>query len=154
MLVLQKVYAYTDNPFKEEILSHGFNMFMLEVAALFKKHRHIDTIRITRKEELAMNFLKLLATHFREERSVQYYAALMFVTPKHLTKIVKEVTNKTCGEFIDEMVISEAKILLDDPFMSVANVADKLHFSDQFFFSKFFKNITGVSPSHFKTMAL
>jgi AraC-like DNA-binding protein len=101
-----------------------------------------------------MRFMKLLSLHFREERSVQYYAAKMFVTPKHLTKMVKELTGKTCGEFIDEMVIAEAKILLNDSANSVANVADLLHFSDQFFFSKFFKNATGLSPSQYKSTAL
>lgn len=46
------------------------------------------------------------------------------------------------GEFIDKMVIAEAKILLDDLSYSVGKVADYLHFSDQFFFSKFFETFS------------
>ena len=154
MMTLRKTYAYDDHPFKEDLMFHGFNLFMLEVAALFKKHRYVETIQLTRREEMMMQFLKLLSIHFREERSVQYYAAQMFVTPKHLTKTVKELTGKTCGAFIDEMVIAEAKILLDDTSNSIGNVADQLHFSDQFFFSKFFKNATGLSPSQYKSTAM
>lgn len=97
-----------------------------------------------------MSFIKLLTTHFKEERRVQHYAGLLFVTAKHLTKTVKEITNKTCGELIDEMVITEAKILLDDLSMSVVTVADTLNFSDQFSFSKFFKNNTEINPSDYK----
>ncbi len=88
------------------------------------------------------------------ERSVQFYAGQMFVTPKYLTKITKDSTNKTVRQFIDEMVIAEAKIFLDTPSVSIANVADELNFSDQFFFSKFFKNHTGLSPSEYKRTAI
>jgi AraC family transcriptional activator of pobA len=151
LLLHQKDIAGEEHPFRKEVVHHSFNLFMFEMGALFKKYRGNEMVKLTRKEELLMNFVKLLALHFKEERSVQYYADLLFVTPKHLTKTVKEITDKTSGEFIDEMVISEAKILLDDPNMSVGSVADALHFSDQFFFSKFFKSHTGVNPSEYKS---
>jgi AraC family transcriptional activator of pobA len=107
---------------------------------------------LTRKENILTTFMKSLTEHFKEERSVQFYADALFITPKHLTKTVKELTHKTCGEMIDEMVILEAKILLDDLALSVANVADQLQFSDQFFFSKFFKKHTGINPSKYKNI--
>jgi AraC family transcriptional activator of pobA len=152
MLLLHQIdLSGEEHPFRKEVVHHTFNLFMFQMGALFKKYRENEIVKLTRKEELLMSFVKLLALHFKEERSVQYYADLLFVTPKHLTKTVKEITGKTCGEFIDEMVISEAKLLLDDLNMSVGNVADALHFSDQFFFSKFFKNHTGVNPSEYKS---
>lgn len=77
-------------------------------------------------------------------------ASLLFVTPKHPTKAVKETTTKTCGELIDEMIINEAKILLDSLSMSVVNAAEALRFGDQFHFSKFFKSHTGINPSYYK----
>lgn len=141
----------TAHPFKEELIHHGFNLFMFELAATARKYRGSNNLKMTRKEEIMMSFLKLLPHHFKEERSVQYYASQLFVSPKHLTKTVKELTNKTCSEFIDEMVIIEAKVLLNDRSLSVANIADYLHFSDQFFFSKYFKNLTGLTPTQFRT---
>jgi len=149
LFLLQRELA-EDHPFRKEVLHHGFNLFMFELAASFRKYRGNKKVKLTRKEEHLISFVKLLNQHFKEERHVQYYAASLYITPKHLTKTVKELTNRTCGEFIDEMVITEAKILLDDPDMSIGNVSDALHFSDQFFFSKFFKNHTGVNPSEFK----
>jgi AraC family transcriptional regulator, transcriptional activator of pobA len=150
MLFLLQKELEEDHPFRKEVLHHGFNLFMFELAASFKKHRGNEKVKLTRKEAHLFSFVKLLNLHFKEERHVQYYADSLYITPKHLTKTVKELTNKTCGEFIDEMVITEAKILLDDPDMSIGNVSDALHFSDQFFFSKFFKNHTGVNPSEYK----
>jgi len=150
LFLQQKDLSDADHPFRNEVIHHSFNLFIFEMGALFKKYRGNRIVHLTRKEELLMSFVKLLAQHFKEERSVQYYADLLFVTPKHLSKTVKEITGKTSGEFIDEMVISEAKILLDDHALSIGNVADALHFSDQFFFSKFFKNHTGLNPSEYK----
>jgi len=139
-----------EHPFKTEIIHHSFNIFMFEVAALFKKYRPNEQVQLTRKEEIVSSFVKLLFQHFKEERGVQFYADALYLTPKHLTKMVKELTNKTCGEMIDEIVIIEAKVMLDDLGLSVATVAQQLQFSDQFFFSKFFKKHTGINPSKYK----
>jgi AraC family transcriptional activator of pobA len=150
MVYLREMANNSDHPFKEEMIYHGFNLFMLEVGALARKYRVNEEQGMTRQQDILTRFLKLLAEHFKEERSVQFYANALFMTPKHLTKTVKEMTTKTCGEFIDEMVIAEAKILLGDLSYSVGQVADYLHFSDQFFFSKFFKRRTGLSPKEYK----
>lgn len=150
MLYLKDMANNNEHPFKEEMIYHGFNLFMLEVAAIAKKYRSNEEQGTTRKEDILLGFLKQLAAHFKEERSVQYYAGTLYMTPKHLTKTVKELTGKTCGDFIDEMVTTEAKILLGDLSYSVGQVADNLHFSDQFFFSKFFKRRTGLSPKEYK----
>lgn len=150
MLYLKNMVNNNGHPFKEEMIHHGFNLFMLEVAAIGQKYRGNDEQGLTRKDDILLGFLKQLAIHYKEERSVQFYADALFVTPKHLTKTVKELTTKTCGEFIDEMVIAEAKILLGDLSYSVGQLADHLHFSDQFFFSKFFKRRTGMSPKEYR----
>ncbi len=151
LLLREKDLLEEEYPFKTETMHHAFNLLLFELAAIFKKKGGHQHLRMTRKEEHLMGFLRLLSAHFKEERSVQYYADALFVTPKHLTKTVKEITSKTSGELIDEMVITEAKILLDNPAWSVGKVAEELHFSDQFFFSKFFKNHTGLSPSEYKS---
>ena len=80
-----------------------------------------------------------------------FYAGILHVTPKYLSKTVKEITGKTCGEMIDEMVVIEAKALLNDTSLTIGQVADELHFSDQFFFSKYFKKQTGISPFGYRT---
>ena len=99
-----------------------------------------------------MQFVKLLSDSFREERSVIFYAEQLHVTPRYLSQTVKEVTGKSAGELIDEMVILEAKALLNDVSLTISQVADSLYFSDQFFFSKYFKRLTGLSPSEYKKL--
>ena len=141
-----------DKSYSEEVIRHHFMAFLYELASLYRQHTgHTGRkIKRTRKEDLHVRFHHLLTEHIREERSVRFYAAKLFVTPKYLTETVKEITGKTAGELIDEMVMREAKLLLEDPALSVTEVAGELHFSDQFFFRKFFKRHQGLTPSEFR----
>ena len=142
----------TDKPLLyAESLSHAFGVLMLEMVAQFNSKKLTGPSGITRKEHLTFEFLKLLRQHIKEQRSVAFYAGILHVTPKYLSKTVKEVTGKTCGEMIDEMVVIEAKALLNDTSLTIGQVADELHFSDQFFFSKYFKKQTGISPFGYRT---
>jgi AraC family transcriptional activator of pobA len=138
-----------DKAYLEETIRHYFLAFLYELASLYRKHTGL-TVRRTRKEDLYVRLHQLLSEHIKVERSVRFYAAKLFVTPKHLSETVKEVVGKTAGEVIDEMVMKEARQLLKDPLISVAEVAAILHFSDQFFFRKFFKRHGGMTPSEYR----
>lgn len=151
LLTLQQKNSARDTiPFGLEILQHHFTAFIYEMASVHRRYNAEIKMKLTRKEDLTMQFLKLLPGHFKEERSVQFYAELLYVTPKHLTQTLKITTGKTAGEFIDEMVIMEAKVLLGNLSFSIAQIAETLFFSDQFFFSKFFKNLTGFTPTDYR----
>lgn len=138
------------SPYRLERLTHCFSLLLYEIATLFTKSRKNIPLKLTRKEELSATFLNLLNLHFKEQRSLQFYADLLYITPKYLTQTIKETLGKTAGELIDEMVVTEAKVLLHTTSQTIAQVAEVLYFSDQFFFSKFFKNQTGITPSDYR----
>jgi AraC-like DNA-binding protein len=140
-----------DRPFGKEQLNHFFLGFLYEIAAQGQKYSPPVIGHLTRKEDLVIRFANLVSTHFREKRSVGFYADELNVTPKYLTETVKEINGKSAGEIIDDFVILESKLLLEKPETTVAQVASILNFSDQSFFGKYFKRITGMSPSEFKT---
>lgn len=142
------------HPYGKEILYHTFFNFMYEMAALAPKYTQASNQQLSRKEDLVMRFGSLVNKHFRSQRGVQYYANLLHVTPKYLTETVKEVSGKNAGEIIDDFVVLEAKVFLENPELSIAEIAEKLHFSDQSFFGKFFKRHTGVSPKSYRHSAL
>lgn len=152
-MLQEKNYSGEDNPFAAEVVRHFFNAFQFELAGLYYKYTNQKKVAHDRKEELLWRFLTLLPEHVKTERSLQFYANRLYVTPKYLTQTVKKVSGKTAGKFIDDLVIVEAKNLLRDPSLTIAQVADRLDFSDQFFFSKFFKRYTGVTPSDYRRSA-
>lgn len=152
-MLQEKNFSESANPFATEVVRHFFNVFQYELAGLYHKYTSQMKIVHDRKEELLWKFLTLLPIHVKTERSLQFYANMLYVTPKYLTQTVKKVSGKTAGKYIDDLVIVEAKNLLRDPSLSIAQVADLLYFSDQFFFSKFFKRYTGLTPSSFRKSA-
>lgn len=141
----------SDRPFGKEQLNHVFLAFLYEIAAQGQKYSPPLIGQLTRKEELVIRFANLVSNHFRQERTVRFYADALNVTPKYLTETVKEINGKTAGQIIDDFVILESKLLLEKPELTIAQVANLLNFSDQSFFGKYFKRITGISPKEFKT---
>lgn len=99
----------------------------------------------SRKEYIFERFYESLVESYQSERSVKFYADQLCLTPKHLSGVVKEVSGKTVGEWIDELVILEAKALLNSSSMNIQEIADRLNFANQSFFGKYFKHYTGMS---------
>jgi AraC-like DNA-binding protein len=134
----------------KELLYHTFYIFLYEVYGLSKKYAVPLHHHVTRKENLVKNYTQLVQKQCRTQRNVTAYAEQLSLTPKYLTETVKEITGKTASEIIDEFVLLEAKLLLDNPELSIAQIAEELHFSDQSFFGKYFKRHTGLSPSDYR----
>lgn len=155
--LMQMVYLRNmeeeNNPYRIERLTHCFSLLLFEIASFFARQQKHMPLKLTRKEELSATFLNLLNMHFKEQRGLQFYADQLFITPKYLTQTIKETIGKTAGELIDEMVTTEAKVLLHTSSDTIAQVAENLYFSNQFFFSKFFKNQTGLTPSEYRKAA-
>jgi AraC family transcriptional activator of pobA len=134
----------------EDILRHLFSALIFEVGALYQKTERPYVVAGTRKEYVVHQFIKLILQKFREERSVQAYADMLNITPKYLTTAARELTGKPAGDLIDDMLILEAKVLLNESGMPIAQIAESLNFSDQFVFSKFFKKHSGQNPSTYR----
>lgn len=147
--LIQQKYE-TPHAYRNEILKNLINSLLFETESLYDEQSVVSNAAQTRSELLASEFVKLVNTHSSIERSVKFYANKIFISPKHLTKTVKEITGKTAGEWIDETVILDAKVLLQNPSLTVSQISDILHFADPFTFSKFFKRTIGVSPIAYK----
>lgn len=142
---LQQKYD-TPNAYRSEILKNLINSFLYEAASIYDRRAVVLNSMQTRSQLLAVEFKKLVNVHCSTERSVKFYSEKLFLTSNHLTETLKEVTGKTASEWISESVILEAKVLLQNSALSIAQVSDMLHFADPSTFGKFFKNITGLSP--------
>ena len=103
-----------------------------------------------RAKEYFKQFTHLLGEHFREERSVGFYARQLCITPKYLTTLIKRISGQSVSEWIDNYVILEAKTLLKYSTMSIQEIAYYLNFPNQSFFGSYFKRNTGMSPSQYK----
>ncbi len=95
-------------------------------------------------------FQNMIGYSVAEKRPVSDYAAELRISATHLNRICRAVAGKSALKVIHDRLISEAKVNLAYTFQSVSEVAYKLGFDDTSYFSRFFKNHTGVSPRVFK----
>jgi AraC family transcriptional activator of pobA len=96
-------------------------------------------------------FETLLEHHFKTEKSPSFYAAKMSITLKHLNRICKNMLGETVTEIISSRVILEAKRLLANDKLSIAQVADALGFENYPYFGKLFKKQTAMTPGEFRS---
>jgi AraC-like DNA-binding protein len=92
--------------------------------------------------------------HFREQHSVAFYADLLHLSPKSLSKKLHRMQHSTPSEVIKERIITEAKRELFYTGKSVKEIAYELGFEDPAYFTRFFKKATGHAPLLFKEMHL
>lgn len=141
---------HKDAPYCKEIIQSLLRVLYYEVSGIFSSHLPKQDNSRTRQDELFARFLKNVGEHFKKERSVSYYAEQMCVTPKYLSSVIKQVSDKTAGEWIADYVIFEAKTLLKTTGMSVQEISYELNFPNQSFFGKYFKERTGMTPGRFR----
>lgn len=114
-----------------------------------KNAQQIESTK-SRKEEIMAKFILAVSENFRTERQVSYYAHKLFITPKHLSSVVKELSGRTAGDWIENYVIMEAKVLLKTTDMTIQEIAVALNFPNQSFFGKYFKHHTDYSPTAYR----
>lgn len=110
----------------------------------------ISPRRMNRPAMIFQEYLQLVRENYSTKRLVSEYADMMCITPKYLSKVIKGQSGKNASEFIDEMVILEAKALLKHSKYSIKQVSEKLNFPNPSFFSKFFKAKFGMQPSAYR----
>lgn len=150
--LLRSIEQKYDAPhaYREEILRSLIHILLHEIAPIYSLQHVSATAVQTRSQLIATEFKKLVNTHYATERSLAFYADKLCISPKHLAETVKETTGKRAVEWLAEAVLLEANVLLQNPTLTIAQVADTLHFADQSTFGRFFRNNTGVSPAAYR----
>lgn len=103
-----------------------------------------------RRHDYVREFVRLVHRHYVHERSVSFYADKLFISPKYLSLLVKEATGRSAAKWIDDFVLMEAKNMLRFSGKNIQQVAYSLNFPTQSSFGKYFKHLTGMSPTEYQ----
>ena len=103
-----------------------------------------------RKGEIYTQFVELVRQNYKQERTLNFYADQLCITPKYLSQVVMQVSGKGAVAFIEKHVITECKALLTSTTMTIQQIADAMNFPSQSVFGKYFKRVVGVSPKGYR----
>ena len=94
--------------------------------------------------------MQLLSRNFAEQRSVNWYAAQLQLTPKSLSQLIKNVSGRTVGQWVSVLVVMEIKSLLRNTDLSIKEISSGMNFPSQSLMGRYFKNYTGLSPLDYR----
>ena len=133
-----------------ELLSSMCRTLVYEIVNCYMLSHHLQVGTWNVTDKLAQNFIVAVYNNYRKHREVAHYADLLCVTPSYLSVVVKEKTGKTALQWINDVVMSDARQLLLYSDQSIKEIVATLGFPNQSFFGKYFKQHTGKSPKRFR----
>lgn len=139
-----------EHPFYPELLGSLALTMMYDLFAFHKAERATvyasDRSTYVVKELMAL----LEAGQSRRHREVSYYAAQMSVTPKYLSDTVRRQTGHSVTYFITRYTIPIIKDYLDDPRLSIAQIAEEMDFGNPASFTRYVTRHLGMPPKRYR----
>ena len=136
-------------PMKEMVLRAYQGCYIAKLFSYVKEDDIIYYVKNSRQYQFFNDFISKLNEKHRQERSVQYYANELNITPKYLSSIVQSFTGLTASQVIDQYVIYAVKQTLYTNKTNIKTISRDFNFPSQSFFGRYFKRITGVSPNEY-----
>jgi len=137
---------------KLDLLKGFLNVFLIYFSRNIEKPA-ANEIK-SQESELVRKFLGLVKKNFITQKMVSSYAGELCVTPNYLNRIVKKVTGFTASQQIQQQIILETKRKAIYSDVSMKEIAYSLGFDNPAHFSKFFKNMCGMSFTDYKKNAI
>ena len=105
-----------------------------------------------RHADIFNRFCDLVVKHYRESREVKFYADLLNLTPKYLSKVIRAATNGLSPvEWIEQYVTAQAKRLIEArATQTLQETAYMLGFSEPTSFYRYFKRVTGMTAKQYR----
>ena len=142
-------YQQSLNVYKDKLLRMLYAVFLVDLQNVLEvsiTHRQVPL----RVEEIFIGFNRLLPEHFIEHRDIGFYADQLCITNDYLSRIVKQVSGRTVGDFINQMLLMESCYLLRTTSLSISQIAERLHFAAPAAFTHFFTRMKGISPREYR----
>ncbi len=144
-ILTDKVFAVM----REETASHCVNL-MASIIENGTDNQAAVTAKASRRDEIVARFLQCVHENYREHRDLGFYADQLCLSLKYMSHVIYEQTGRHPSRWIKDYVILDAKTMLRSGRYTVQQIADELHFPNQSFFGKYFKEAVGVSPKKWK----
>ena len=133
-----------------QVTLHLLSAFLWYVDHLWSQHEQTHRQSQSREQRLFTDFIQLVSEFAPEHHTIDFYASRLCLTPRYMSTIVRQVSGKSAKQWIDAALVTHIKIELKHTDKSVATICDDFNFPNPSFLTKFFKRMTGMTPSQFR----
>ncbi len=129
---------------KEELKSQLIQYYS-DIDKLFKKYNVIDV------NKTIYTIGKSIINNIDEKVSLDFVAADVYMNKTYISHIFKKMTGISFHDFLLDVKIERAKILLHYPAMTIGDISAMLNFCNTSYFGATFKRYTGYTPTEYRT---
>ena len=137
---------------QHEILVSYLKIFLIHCSRLKREQapRARADLAAVGEPFILQNLKDSIEKNFKTQHSAGQYANELNISIKALAKATKTYFNRTITELISERIIIEAKRELYLTNKTVKEIAYGLGYDDEYYFSRFFKVNTDISPQMYR----
>ncbi len=153
-MLCENIEAEMQNPSlaQHDLLVAYLRIFLINASRLKMEQQQLTASpgKESKEHHILQKLKDAIEENFRAKHSPGDYAAMLYVTTKTLAKVSKLHYNRTLSNIINERIIIEAKRELYLTNKAVKEIAYELGYDDEYYFSRFFKVNTNVSPQKYR----
>jgi AraC-like DNA-binding protein len=147
--IFELIQLAAGNDPEAELVRNYIFALVYEIDAYYREH--ISELRSPlNNHPLFAKFRQLLSSNYMQEHKLDFYASQLHLTPKSLSAVIKKQTGRSAGKWIDDVIMLEAKALLQNKTLTVSQISGMLNFTDQSVFGRFFRANTDMSPNEYR----
>jgi AraC-like DNA-binding protein len=115
-------------------------------------------VRTNLNKDVVSQFERVLRAYFESGEatnglpSIQYFAERLHLSQNYLSDVLKKESGRSAKDYINDYVIEKAKTVLLNSNGTVSEIAYGLGFNYPHYFSRLFKNKTGMTPQEYRDL--
>ncbi len=133
-----------------ELIKSWGQTLCYELLNIYFTNQPLQPLSQDKKDKIFQNFIITLYRYYQQERDVTFYADKQYLSSRYFSAVIKEKSGSTALQWIIQMVITEARHLLENSDLTIKEIAIRLNFPTQSFFGKYFKQYVGISPKEYR----
>lgn len=141
-----KAFDYLLKPWKEEKLTGLISEAILSIKEISSDDGKSENLQDSQKSIIK----KYIKENYKRDISAGDVAGILGYSDVYFSKIFKQLFDDTFINYLTNLRIEKAKVLLKDVSFNIKEVGASVGYTDSNYFTKVFKRAVGMSPSEYR----